>query len=187
VGNQLHKTSVSTNWDDLGRFRPLDVPLLFLDFAPDSELAEPAEPRLATRNLGRGSERNKKGTLCGCRVGSTHAAAPPPIPRSARGGTKSASSASGPIGKLRFRIRGRMRSSRPGKRAEPALPPPETMHLSPAQTETRNSFARSPISFAGPGSTMKASAALAPTFGRNSVCAARRDPGVCRRCCPKAA
>jgi hypothetical protein len=31
VENKLRKTSISTDWDGLGRFRPLDVPLLFLE------------------------------------------------------------------------------------------------------------------------------------------------------------
>jgi hypothetical protein len=40
-----------------------------------------------------------------------------------------------------------------GKRAEPAPPPPETIHLSLAQPETRNRCALSPTSFAGHAST----------------------------------
>ena len=41
VENQLRETSVSTNWDCVGRFRPLDVPLLFLE----NEHQESAESR----------------------------------------------------------------------------------------------------------------------------------------------
>jgi len=56
VQNQLCETSVSTIWDDLGGFRPLDVPLLFPESDPefdrDRSPAEPAaEPRLVAPEL----------------------------------------------------------------------------------------------------------------------------------------
>lgn len=61
MAKHLHETSVNTNWDDLGPFRPHDVPLLFLDSDPPT----PAEPRLEIVEMRNLAAPPEKGTTPG--------------------------------------------------------------------------------------------------------------------------
>lgn len=63
--NQLRETSVSTIWDDLGRFRPFDVPLLF----PNSEREFGRKPQPNQGLVTPDSPEEKTYGASGCRTG----------------------------------------------------------------------------------------------------------------------